>query len=644
MNVDASRARSMNRARVVGAALAIVLSLVAAWWGFERRAAPATAANVPAASREVESAVPSEPLATGEVGRASALPVPEPEPASPSEPAPGPTRAPSTRVHGTVVDLKGAPVAGVGIVSAGDPSARILAWSDGRGEFQCQLTSTDGVLVAGDGRHATVRGCAWMKSAASETGLIIVAAAISIEGRVVDEGHQGIGGAWLWLDLPADAFVAVGLPLDSTEHEIRLAASNAEGAFHFDSVPAVEGGFLRAESARYATARVPLPSSSATNVEVVMHAPPDSTPHLDGVVLFVDGRPAADATVNLGSQSTRSDASGEFRLELGWLKDTAPLSATKPGYQPAVVRGFGRVVVESNRSPPPARLVLGGPVLQIEGRVVRSDGGPCAGFHVSIVDGLEISQGLMPPVFAEHLSIGAEGGKSTTDGNGAFRLDGLAAREYRLQAWDPESLVLVESEAIAAGRKDALLTLPADARRELVRGRVLSTAGAPMSNVRVLACLLTTQTDHGSDWIEGRSTFTDGTGAFELRSVPRNRLLLRFTGSDIMPLDRAIPGDQPTDDLSITVLPRCHFRIEAGAGDSPAEALTALDSNGALAMLWSLSANQWSGTTYAKLASGRSDVLSAGEGSYTFVLHRAGKEIKRIPVSLSPGDVRVIEP
>ena len=164
------------------------------------------------------------------------------------------------------------------------------------------------------------------------------------------------------------------------------------------------------------------------------------------------------AELRLGrDQKARSTTTGSFAFE--FPKRPSKLVAAYPGAAPVVRE---RV---SKDTPMPLLLEFSARAMSISGRVVDPNGAPVPGMLVTLVDptrgGADASLERLsaPPVELPH------GALSRCGADGSFAIGGLVDRRYRLRAYDPETLVSVESEEIAAGTTGVVMTVDADSLR-----------------------------------------------------------------------------------------------------------------------------------------------------------------------------------
>ena len=280
--------------------------------------------------------------------------------------------------------------------------------------------------------------------------------------------------------------------------------------------------------------------------------------------------------------------------------------------------------------------MLGGEPLAIAGRVIDENGVPGAGWSVAVVDATAVSQFRHPVDAAEDL---ARGGVEdvTTDDEGHFRLTGLFARDYSLQAWEPSGLFSVERR-VAAGSEGVVLRASRAVWPE-VSGRVLDSRGQPLAEVRLTLSLDTSRSLVGYASISGEETFTDKDGVFEFADVPKNAVYLSYRGESILPGNhRFEQGERPTA-LTIEAVRRCHFRLEVAPSVRSAKLL---DAEGNRLQVNRFEAFGMSAFPFVQLENGRSEVLSVSEMATTLVLvDEDGNELP-YPIRLDLEGVNVL--
>jgi len=425
--------------------------------------------------------------------------------------------------------------------------------------------------------------------------------------------------------------------------------SGGGGRFRLARIPAAVGGRLLVTRSGYRSLDAEAPAETRTDLELALEPVGEEEPWVIGIVLRAEGTPAKKAKVRLDDLATQTDADGRFELEKGWAQPAAPLVAALPGLQPALVPGAG-AWMEQEFPPPPVHLVLGGPTLSIRGVVLDAAGQPRGGLQVGLFDGTVATPDQVPFELVEDLARGKKV-ETKSDRKGAFELEGLAARTYVLQVFDPKSLLLVRSDPVPAGTADLVLRLPADAFLPRVAGRVVARDGTPLEGVQVSVRMVTASAGGAFSWETGRSATTDAGGAFQLAGVPRRFATIGLTGDSIGAsiIDEVVELDPQADleHLTLSVARRCHFRVEldaalvASGGQLP-DSISVLDAEDRHLAVYTIQGRGWSSSTLHHLNGLESHTLAVSEEARTLVLLQGTGELRRLPVDLVPGEVTVV--
>jgi RNA polymerase sigma-70 factor (ECF subfamily) len=647
----------------ISLAAALLLAPLAVWVALpDREESPA-----PTASALPESSVSAAPRSADPTGAAASEPARrmplqanapgEAPPRVAASPAPQPAPLPLV-VHGRVLDELGHPRAGVRVelrakeAATGGPQAT----SGPEGRFEMETTREAGRIFAVDPAVTTVLSGAYEGFAKGEA-VVVVAPRLSIDGRAEDEEGVPVAGARASVELP-DAFrTRFREILDASADVHWLTETGSEGTFTLPAAPAIEGARFRVAREGFLTHDEPVPASDTYRVVILRK--PSGDRHVRGRVVAPDGRPAEDARVALGMNTTRTDLKGEFvfplddpesfNARLGLVPRT--LVAVKPGYLPASFEA----PTDAGGSPAwPASVTLrlGGTPLAIAGRVVDPRSEPLEGMSVWLADptlfgalerGLRQVEGLLASEEARAWH------SVTTDARGHFRIEGLLPRSYRLRAMDPATLLRTEDGPFAAGEEGVLLRMPSDGLYERVAGRVLSRSGKPVGGAEVFPMCDAFRTEvkpgmastsHAS--VEG--TRTDAEGRFELRRVPKNLVYLRIEGEGLIPLEYGRGGELPADRierLEITVDRRCHFKVEL-TDPAAADEVAVLDAEGNELILNIFVGDGRRENERAPIAEGLSHTLAVSDAGRTLVLYLQGKEVGRVPLALEPGEMKEI--
>jgi protocatechuate 3,4-dioxygenase beta subunit len=326
-------------------------------------------------------------------------------------------------------------------------------------------------------------------------------AAEKISGRVADEAGKPVSGA--------KVRVRSGSLFEEDDVvSYAEATTGADGAFSIANAPG-RSGSLSVRAPGYA------PSSQfsmqRTGVEKITLK---SGGIVSGTVLDPAGKPAEGVIVLSGSLAAKTDASGTYRL-VGVPVGTRTLEAL----------GKGDLVARND-----AVRVKTGETAEISLRLARS----------ACVTGSVIDEKTRRPLPGVRVSASAGGfsfrggervsRKSRTDAKGKFRIAGLAARRYSIQASKTDYLPATMPGMVAAVSAPGTVAIALQ-RAATVAGRVTDEKGAPVAGARVrfvaeqgMRAILRS----GPAAFLGRPGVTTGPdGAFRLRGLApeRNRTL-----------------------------------------------------------------------------------------------------------------------
>ena len=636
--------------RLIGVAVLLLL-LGVVWWAWTSSASsPLQGPTMDRAATDSES--PPRGSSATEVGggapsgsdRTRVESVPMPGPAAEAEAAP---EAPFV-VDGRVLDLTGAPLAGVALSLRGAalPFA-VESGTDGRFEFDAGPAAVN-LLLAGQLELEIAPGQRWASaldtpfSRERHGGLLVVAApAIELGGTVEDEQGVAIEGASVSLRIESTDLRKFPAPLDRNAPRTLATRSGPRGAFSLQGVPAVQGSDLQASRGERARGTLVLEGETALDLRLVLHDGVQEAAVFAGVVLDMAGAPVEDARVSLAESTTETDDRGRFELPApDRLSDGAPLVAVKRGLQAAVDRSLAERLERRDFSP--LLLRLGPATLEIRGKVLLADGAPAKGWTVSLADGTELSSGSVPPTIAEGLAAGNTRGSPsvTTDRSGEFTLRGLSARDYTLRAWQPKSLLVVRAERVAAGRTDVVLRLGPDAVATEVRGRVVDRRGQAVPEAQVSVELVTFASGGASAWESSKAVATGADGTFQLKNVPRAEVRIAVHGDALMEQRWEVAEVDLAQELRLQVDLRAHFRVLREKSPLPATRGEVLDEHGATLQVFSFQNGGWSSSSSIPLSKdGASHSLGVSERGSSLVLYAQSEEVARLPLVLLPGQV-----
>ena len=322
-----------------------------------------------------------------------------------------------------------------------------------------------------------------------------------------------------------------------------------------------------------------------------------------GRVRLGTGQPAAEVTVAIGANRTKTKSDGTFQLACP--SDDADLVAMRRGHEPTVVEAVAsRPEVVDGRE---LTIELLGPAATIRGWLIDADGNPCSGvrpdsegrlrplWHVDLHGGgTECGHDGLPQLMAEDLAAGADelsiqgwtkNASPTTNPNdrpvgvdGSFTISGLrTGRDYVLRARNDTTLQTATSLPIRAGTQGFRFVVPEGRWRERVHGRVVDRNGGAINDVRVRLTMRVHRNGSGETYQTGQDDRTRGNGRFSFLRVPHEDLLLRFDQGDVESLYHELRADDPGEDLVILLSSQCRFRCEPAANLPTPATLRVLD-------------------------------------------------------------------
>jgi RNA polymerase sigma factor (sigma-70 family) len=641
------------------AAVGLVSVGLLGWWlhGDGPPAAPRSVSS-PVAAAELEAPQPPEVATEPADGRRAAAP--QPAPVQAQLPGSASASVPAEEVvRGRVLDLEQRPVAGVAVNWAHARSGAALesgregpgagmAVSDGAGRFELPAPGNAARLVATGRGLATVLAPLVTPAPRPDEFVVWVAAERSYAGRVVDADGQPLGGVDVEVRLDSElhrrlepGVFSGSLPSQWTRTDER------DGSFELGPLGYAEGSRLVVTKAQFRSLNRALPEFSEPNLLLVLEPLGAQDQPVAGVVLHLDGRPAAGAWVGLGAGGVVADAEGRFGLALPAETANGELLAVAIGHLPARL-DLETVPTERWRD---LELWLGGPALTIAGRVVDSTGAPVDGARVWTDDGQRF--GTLPRSFeglifeihedVEKLIGGGSddaGRRAISDAEGRFELRGLLDADYRLWAQDPRTLELGESRLVRGGSQ---VELELGGREPLVRvaGRVTDYADQPLPGVDVRVVRLVDLPGGGSarheSGAQGLAT-TGEQGQFEFEGLPiaGTRLVVAHFTPDTVEVE--LEGEPDLDQLTIRLPRLCRLRVHLADPDR-ATSLQLLDGQGT-----ALNATLQLGTLVVmsgavQLSGGVSDLIQTDERAVTLVLWKDGQEVERSSLRLSPSQV-----
>ncbi len=447
--------------------------------------------------------------------------------------------------------------------------------------------------------------------------------------------------------------------LDYSVPQRWIARSGADGRFELASAPAFAQATLDASLGGFAPYREPAPQADATALEIVLKPPSVAAGIVHGVVIDPHGQPVEGAHVSDGEESSLSDRNGEFAVDIA--QGYSRIVALKRGYLPAEIEAG-----DDGKWPDNVVLQLGGEPGRAAGRVVDHARRPIASARVWIDNGTYFGFVNEMRRNVEPLLAGDERFWSfvLTDDDGRFEIGGLlSGRDYRVGAIDPRTLTSLTADSVRAGDRDVVLRLPTDEVYERVAGRVVTSRGEPLSDVRVRLFRETFRIEHDqgrdNDGLESEAIVTKEDGAFEFRDVPIADVWIFASGDSILGAGFDLSNNPDPSALEIVASLRVHVQVELAEPFDRADSVGFLSDNGGLAYASVMRAGGSHMSATFPLVGGRSEVLVIEERTTTLVLYRGETkidpeqedgvegnlrpiEVARVPLHIVPGKVNVV--
>ena len=394
-------------------------------------------------------------------------------------PAPGPVLALSPRpaggrtASGVVLDEGGRPVEGAAIALVSSESP-MTARSDPQGRFTSQLSEGSWDLRAGaPGFVATiVRGIVVRPGRGPvDLGTVVLRRGAALEGQVVDLRGKPVAGCHVAI-LPASGITPDRFAAAGAGEESRETLSEADGGFTITGLPEGQPVNVRVWSEGYASAilrGIQVPAERLLRVTL------SPASRISGRIVDESGAPVTQAQVMAVPEGPGGGGAAETLDEDGGfvIENVAPgrftLAVAAPGFLPA--RRQGIEVVAGNDVTGLEVVVSKGAV--VEGRVTTAQGRPLAGARLRV----------MPTKEAGNLLLAAVGlPEAVADGDGAYRLEGVAEGTRSIVAEERDHPKVVQTLAVQPGSNHLDFQLPEG--RE-VSGKVTDPQGQPVPGAEV---------------------------------------------------------------------------------------------------------------------------------------------------------------
>jgi hypothetical protein len=561
------------------------------------------------------------------------------------------------KLAGRVLDAESRAVAGAELLffgsrSAGEgtpPSPTILGESDSDGNFTFVHPLTRGSVAVRSERWVTILSAEVDERPSDFPSIVVVAPRIELAGIVRDHEGRPVDRAQVSVVGVQRIRANLRAILDSSRDEAFGATTDRDGRFELKSAPALPRGQLAADArATDASGLIALPQQSAFDLVIIVDPPSAAVNALRGRVLLASGDPAPKAQISAGGMGAVAGDDGRFELGMG-SEPAAEVVAALKGSLPARQRVESAMVGNRREWPQDVTLRLGGKPLEIVGIVVGSGGRAIPKASVWIDNptrfGSILIDGRMQsgPQLLENVASGRAGMPiHWADAGGCFKIVGLERRNYRVRALDPATLAVSPPLEIEAGGAEVTITIPESQLYEHVAGQVVERDGKPVAGIWIGAAR-ETYVGEGIRGIGSVPAITTGAdGRFEFRRVAREGLYLYLHGEKISPRDYKGPFGENPNDLKIVVPLRCHFQIEL-ADPNEAQEFKFFDETGARLDIVMMVDGGTAQMQRGWLANGKSQTFSVDETATTLVLYKInGTEVRRVPVTLVPGQITTI--
>ncbi len=569
---------------------------------------------------------------------------------------------------GRVIDLDGAPVAGVVVSLKNHPDENedeeSAVTTDGAGAF----TYTSSADIGDDPRFV-VAGNEWVTVLAGvRSGLehvVVVGKPVLFAGVVVDESGEPVADADVRFNFRQSLFRELSIPRPFRALQFERSTHTDElGAFEISDICGGSHIGLWISAPSFALESVELPSQGDSAMRIVLRAPSHEQ-LLTGFVLDNLGEPVEGASVSAGTEIVRSDEDGAF--ELAWQdgsadfktsdgswgaqfqNDSSVLRAAYPGIMPAEQPikelDLTREII----------LRLGPSTLSVSGRVVDELGRPRADVIVWIDDltpfGTQSEEtGASRAVWnvsVEELNSSNDRGVGTqTDSEGRFELDGMLAREYQLRAFHVTTATQGGPWPIMAGTSETVFVLEAEPETTRVAGRVVSGSGVPLADVWIIPRRsqvfdADTRPPHIPQVRIGQRT--NEAGEFDFPSLATQGTVLELQHELFFIRQFALEGVDQLDELEIVEAVLCDLQIELAWDVDLADKVRVLDRGGEpVEILESYGAFLATGDS-ARIINGKSSVFRVSEDAHTLVLLKDDVEVLRESVVVTPTELTSIK-
>jgi hypothetical protein len=506
-------------------------------------------------------------------------------------------------VEGRILSSSGQPVVGAEVELVEEKMSFGGVSSDGDGHYRLEGVAPGmrTVLVSHQS-YRSIQRQVEVREGSNALDLTLEAGSSRISGRVVDQGGASIANARVYL---YGDFVFGG---DAPPTGV----SGPDGSFTLSGISdgtyrifASKAGFARSREGKTV---VVADGGSVEGVEIRL----STGGSIAGRILGLDFTQLSQVTVELafGDQAGQVRPDGSYRID---------------HVEPGEVR-----VVAS----------LAGGARQAEGKVVLEPGVAEARLDLEFGKGFILTGRVLlngEPRRGERLVVLSKTGSSprwgTTDQEGRFRFDGLAAGDYMLNLIGrnmgrQEEITLTED-------RDILIEL----RTASISGRVVDAAARrPLANATLLVAPSEASADAEGQGRAQDYTTTDSRGVFVLRDVAEGSWKVEASLSGYAPAEAEVQvvAGTPVEGVELALQPVEGLTLEVllPSGSPPAAmGVWVLDTAGRLV----------SSATWPVGEGGRVQITGIEAGTWELVLDVPGSPLVSVPVTV-PGHSRVVLP
>lgn len=564
------------------------------------------------------------------------------------------TAPPSTQARIHVLDLASKPVPNAMVsVHAGDfggGAGSTLGTTNETGVLTLEFPAGEmksGRLEVETKQLVTVLRGTLMPFSEQTTCFIVVAGPRALEGRVTAPDGRAIAGASVTCASSADLRSQFDVPIDQASRRRWTVSTDTSGAFAIPRMPDFDSVRMVIRATGYEDLEIKVPSGDWDG-DHVLQPLSESSPWFHGVVLDDLGVPAPGSYVSQGFYAFPVDAQGRFQLSKNDSQATDLLQAAQPGSQP------GRLERPESGWPPFVELRLGGPALELSGKVVDAEGQPRAGVRVTLHDATffgflrQETDGADPAIQGQMLETYSAGPGSSpeTAADGTFRITGLLPKSYSLLIESQNTLESFLSEPLQAGTTGLRLVFPHAESLVSVRGLLVDETGSPIPGASVtLARKIERPAGVFADrHLSVPAGATEPDGTFALDPVQASGAQLHvYAGPGYAMRSFDLADFEDLEDLRVTLPRSAGFFVDLGEGSERADKLTVEDADGNPMPLLQVEGTSAFTMNSGTFSQGRSAVYRVPGSAMWLVLTKQGEPVVRHPLKLEPGQIRRID-